>query len=294
VSENVFCTPGARKPPPTALPGAKKSRNTQKTLLNHSARNGFWTPQVAAPRSNPAPRPSRAAPTVGAPLGACGRTAYAVIPSPPWHLGPDCDGFWPRASILPLKSGAQSNQPLVHHADGFDLRTSIARVRACAATYTRRGQAPSSLPVIVTSVESRPPPACTDGATHEAAGSCGECHRQYRRDCNHVVYVDLFLNDNQKLLAARPKWHSSSDNLEHIMQRLESLERTAALTPGVTAAVAATAAPPAPLMQRTPHSPPPPAAARVDGVHTSIIPRLTLRLIYILCMIIHNQESVSI
>ena len=30
VSENVFCTPGARKPPPTALTGAKKSRNTQK------------------------------------------------------------------------------------------------------------------------------------------------------------------------------------------------------------------------------------------------------------------------
>ena len=89
-------------------------------------------------------------------------------------------------------------------------------------------------------------------------------------------YMLIFLNDYQKLLAARPKWHSSSDNLEHIMQRLESLERTAALTPGVTAAVAAAPAPPAPLMQRTPHSPPPPAAARVDGVHTSIIPRLTL------------------
>jgi hypothetical protein len=29
VSGNVFCTPSARKPPPTALPGAKKSRNTQ-------------------------------------------------------------------------------------------------------------------------------------------------------------------------------------------------------------------------------------------------------------------------
>jgi hypothetical protein len=23
-----------------------------------------------------------------------------------WHLGPDCDGFWPRASFLPLKSGS--------------------------------------------------------------------------------------------------------------------------------------------------------------------------------------------
>ena len=30
VLENVFCTPGARKPPPTALTGAKKPRNTQK------------------------------------------------------------------------------------------------------------------------------------------------------------------------------------------------------------------------------------------------------------------------
>jgi hypothetical protein len=60
------------------------------------------------------PRPIRAAPTVGAPSGACGRTTYAVIPSPPRHLGPDCDGFWPRASILPRKSGAQSDQALVH------------------------------------------------------------------------------------------------------------------------------------------------------------------------------------
>ena len=79
----------------------KNPKHPQKTLLNHSARNGFWRPQVAARRSNTAPRPIRAAPTVGAPSGACGRTAYAFIPSPPWHLGPDCDGFWPRASILP-------------------------------------------------------------------------------------------------------------------------------------------------------------------------------------------------
>ena len=100
VSENVFCTPGARKPPPTALPGAKKNPEHPKTLLNHSARNGFWRPQVAARRSNTAPRPIRAAPTVGAPSGACGRTAYAVIPSPTWHLGPDCGAFWPRPPPL--------------------------------------------------------------------------------------------------------------------------------------------------------------------------------------------------
>ena len=30
VSENVFCTPGAPTRPPTALPNAKKTRNTQK------------------------------------------------------------------------------------------------------------------------------------------------------------------------------------------------------------------------------------------------------------------------
>ena len=60
-----------------------------KTILNHSARNGFWRPQVAARRSNTAPRPIQATPTVGAPSGACGRTTYAVIPPPPWHLGPD-------------------------------------------------------------------------------------------------------------------------------------------------------------------------------------------------------------
>ena len=92
----------------------QKPPKRPKTLLNHSARNGFWRPQVAARRSNTAPRPIRAAPTVGAPSGACGRTTYAVIPPPPWHLGPDCGGFWPRASILTRKSGAQSKQALVY------------------------------------------------------------------------------------------------------------------------------------------------------------------------------------
>ena len=74
---------------------------------------GFWRPQVAARRSNTAPRPIRAAPTVGAASGACGRATYAVVPPQPWHLGPDSGAFWPRASFLPLKSGSQSNQALV-------------------------------------------------------------------------------------------------------------------------------------------------------------------------------------
>ena len=91
----------------------QKKPKHPKTLLNHSARNGFWTPQVAARRSNTAPRPIRSTPTVGAPSGACGRTAYIVIPPPPWHLGPDCGAFWPRASILSIKFGSQSNQALV-------------------------------------------------------------------------------------------------------------------------------------------------------------------------------------
>ena len=102
--------------PKTASYGLTRRQKTPKhpkTLINHSGRNGFWTPQVAARRSNTAPRLIQAAPTVGAPLGACERTTYAVIPSPPRHLGPDCDGFWPRASNLPRKSGAQSNQALV-------------------------------------------------------------------------------------------------------------------------------------------------------------------------------------
>jgi hypothetical protein len=49
-----------------------------KTLLNHPVRNGVWMPQVAARRSNTAPRPIRAAPMVGAPSEASGRTTYAV------------------------------------------------------------------------------------------------------------------------------------------------------------------------------------------------------------------------
>ena len=32
VSENVFCTPGARKPPPTALPGAKKPETPKNAI----------------------------------------------------------------------------------------------------------------------------------------------------------------------------------------------------------------------------------------------------------------------
>ena len=89
----------------------QKNPKHPKTLLNHSVRNGFWTPQVAARRSNTAPRPIWAAPMVGAPSGACGRTMYAVIPPPPWHLGPDCDGFWPRASILPQNLGRNLTRP---------------------------------------------------------------------------------------------------------------------------------------------------------------------------------------
>jgi hypothetical protein len=94
VSENVFCTPGARKPPPTALPGAKKSRNTQKRYK--TIRCAMDSGRLRSPRgarSNTAPRPIRAAPTVGAPAGACGRTTYAVIPPPPWHLGPTAVRF---------------------------------------------------------------------------------------------------------------------------------------------------------------------------------------------------------
>ena len=61
----------------------QKKPKHSKTLSNHSVRNGFWRPQVAARRSNATPRPIRAASTVGAPSGACGRTTYAVIPPPP-------------------------------------------------------------------------------------------------------------------------------------------------------------------------------------------------------------------
>jgi hypothetical protein len=100
--------------PKTASYGLNRRQKTPKypkTLLNHSGRNGFWRPQVAARRSNTAPRLIRAAPTVGVPSGACGRTTYAVIPPPPWHLGPDCGGFGPRASILPQKLGRNLTRP---------------------------------------------------------------------------------------------------------------------------------------------------------------------------------------
>ena len=82
--------------PKTASYGLTRRQKTPKhpkTLLNHLVRDGFWTPQAAARRSNTAPRPIRAAPTVGAPSGAYERATYAVIAPPPWHLGPNCDGF---------------------------------------------------------------------------------------------------------------------------------------------------------------------------------------------------------
>ena len=86
---NVFCTPGARKPPATASPGAKKTPKHPKTLLNHPVRNGFWTPQAAALPSNTTPWPIRAAPTVGAPSRAYVLTTYAVITIPTLALGPE-------------------------------------------------------------------------------------------------------------------------------------------------------------------------------------------------------------
>ena len=109
------CILHPRRPKSASYGLTRRQKNPKhpKTLLDHSVRNGFWTPQVAARRSNTAPRPIRAAPTVGAASGACGRATYAVVPPQPWHLGPDCGAFWPRASFLPLKSGAQSNQALV-------------------------------------------------------------------------------------------------------------------------------------------------------------------------------------
>jgi hypothetical protein len=100
--------------PKTACYGLTRRQNPPKhpkTLLNHSGRDGFWRFQVAARRSNTAPRPIRAAPTVGAPSGGCGRTTYAVIAPPPWHLGPDCGAFWPRASILPQNLGRNLTRP---------------------------------------------------------------------------------------------------------------------------------------------------------------------------------------
>jgi hypothetical protein len=115
--------PGRPKIACYGLTRRQKTPKHPKTLINHSVRNGFWTPQVAAQRSNAAPRPIWAAPTVGAPSGACGRARYAVAPPPPWHSGPDCGAFWPRASFLPLKSGAQSNQTLVC-IDRFDRSVS--------------------------------------------------------------------------------------------------------------------------------------------------------------------------
>ena len=116
-SQNRFWYPKLLPTARSARMGLTRRQKTSKhpkTLLNHSVRDGFWRPQVAARRSNTVPRLIRAAPTVGAPSGACGRTTYAVsYTTPTWHLGPDCGAFWPRASILPLKSGAQSNQALV-------------------------------------------------------------------------------------------------------------------------------------------------------------------------------------
>jgi hypothetical protein len=81
--ENLFCNPSARKLPPTALLGAKKPPKHPKTLLNHSARNGLWAPQIASRRSNTAPRSNRAAPTVGTWSRACGLSMCAVLPPPP-------------------------------------------------------------------------------------------------------------------------------------------------------------------------------------------------------------------
>ena len=132
------CILHPRRPKTASYGLTRRQKNPKhpKTLLNHSVRNGFWRPQVAARRSNTAPRPIWAAPTVGASSGACGRTTYAVIPPPPWHLGPDCGAFWPRASFLPLKSGAQSNQALVSNRSFDPLDAVYILNLVCVYTHT--------------------------------------------------------------------------------------------------------------------------------------------------------------
>jgi hypothetical protein len=67
-----------------SLTRRQKPPKRPKALLNHPARNGFWRPQVAAWRSDTAPRPIWPALTVGAPSGACGRTMHALTPPPLW------------------------------------------------------------------------------------------------------------------------------------------------------------------------------------------------------------------
>jgi hypothetical protein len=67
---------------PAAQPASGCAGPSLTCTLCESARNGLWRPQVAARRSNNAPRPIRAAPTIGAPLGACGWVTYAVTPPP--------------------------------------------------------------------------------------------------------------------------------------------------------------------------------------------------------------------
>jgi hypothetical protein len=49
----VFCTPGTRKPPPTALPGAKKPRNTQKRY--ETIRGAMDSGGRRSPRGAPTP-----------------------------------------------------------------------------------------------------------------------------------------------------------------------------------------------------------------------------------------------
>ena len=60
VSENVFCTLGARKPPPTASPGAKKSRNTQKRYKTNRCAMDFGGRR--SPRGAPTPPHGRFGP----------------------------------------------------------------------------------------------------------------------------------------------------------------------------------------------------------------------------------------
>ena len=106
---------GARKPPPTALTGAKNPRNTQKRC--QTIRLAMDSGGCRSPRDAPTPPHGRFGPRQrlahrrGHVDGPCTQLHHPY--SGTCDLGPDCDGFWPRASILPLKFGSQSNLALV-------------------------------------------------------------------------------------------------------------------------------------------------------------------------------------
>ena len=112
--ENVFCTPGARKPPPTALPGAQKNSETPKNAIKQFGAQ--WILDASGRRAAFQHRPTADSGPANGRRTAEGMWTGHVrsYTTPTLALGPRLRCVLAEGVLFTAKSGAQSNQALVY------------------------------------------------------------------------------------------------------------------------------------------------------------------------------------